>query len=257
MDRPRRLSGCSRAAIAASVALLLAGAAPPAPADIAALSGAWDLVLDGSPRKCRLILALEPAGTGRALRFPAGCRKALPILRSAGSWLVPSGGSVRFVDAAGEPVLELRSESQGRFLARTAAGETYRLERDEAQRLATLPSPPAIGVPQPTPVDPARAPPSASVPGTYAVDRYTERDVCRIVLAPATFAAGRHEARLLDGCRDAGLRAFDPLTWHYDGGRLTLTARRGHEVTLVSEREGRWRRDPEVGAMLVLRKATP
>ena len=71
----------------------------------------------------------------------------------------------------------------------------------------------------------------------------------------AITASGRYEARLLDGCRDAGLSAFDPVAWSYGAGRLTLVARRGHEVQLVSEREGRWRRDPEVGATLVLRKA--
>jgi len=44
------------------------------------------------------------------------------------------------------------------------------------------------------------------------------------------------------------------VAWRYEAGRLTLTSRRGHEVTLISERDGHWRRDPEVGATLVLRK---
>lgn len=259
MDRPRGLIRRARAILAAlAVPPLLIGAGPPAPADIAGLAGPWDLVLEGSPRRCRLTLALDPAGIGRALRFPAGCRLALPILKSAGGWQVPTGGTLRLVDAMGEAVLELRAEGQARFVARTAAGEAYRLERDEEQRIASLPPAPPVGVPQPTPIDPAKAPAPSTLPGAYIVDRYTERDVCRIVLAPTAIgASGRHEARLLDGCRDVGLRAFDPLTWHYEGGRLTLTARRGHEVTLISEREGQWRRDPEVGATLVLRKLTP
>lgn len=259
MDRPRGLSrraGAVLAALAASP--LLIGAGPPAPADINALAGAWDLVLDSSPRRCRLNLALDPAGIGRALRFPAGCRPALPILKRAGGWHVPAGGMLQLVDAMGESVLELRAEGQARFVGKAASGEAYRLERDEEQRIASLPPAPALGVPQPTPIDPAKAPEPSSLPGTYLVDRYTERDVCRIVLAPTAIgASGRYEARLLDGCRDVGLRAFDPLTWRYEGGRLTLTARRGHEVTLISEREGQWRRDPEVGATLVLRKASP
>lgn len=259
MDRPRGLIGRAGVALAAPVlAFILIGAGPPAPADIAALAGGWDLVLEGSPRRCRVTLALDPAGIGRALRFPAGCRLALPILKNAGGWHVPAGGTLRLVNAMGEAVLELRAEGQARFVAKTGAGEAYRLERDEEQRIAALPPAPPVGVPQPTPIDAAKAPAPASVPGTYIVDRYTERDVCRIVLAPAPVGAtGRHEAQLLDGCRDAGLRAFDPLTWHYSAGRLTLTARRGHEVTLISEREGHWRRDPEVGATLVLRKAAP
>jgi hypothetical protein len=62
--------------------------------------------------------------------------------------------------------------------------------------------------------------------------------------------------RLLDGCHDRGLAAFDPVTWRYEAGRLTITARRGHEVTLISERDGTWRRDPEIGMTLILRKLT-
>jgi hypothetical protein len=236
--------------------LLLTAASPPAPADVAAVAGAWDLALEGSNRKCRVTLGLEPVSIGRALRFPAGCRRALPVLNGLTGWLVPERGSLRLIDAAGEPALHFKVEGDAPLTATTAKGETYRLTREEDLRVVNLPPPPPIGVPQETPVDPAKAPPFATLPGTYVVDRYTEREVCRLALAALRLDPTRYEARLLDGCRDAGLRAFDPVAWRYEGGRLTLTARRGHEVTLVSEREGQWRRDPEVGATLILRKAT-
>jgi hypothetical protein len=254
MDWPRGLRSAG-----ALAALVLTGAGPPAPADVAAVAGAWDIVLEGSHRKCRINLTLDAIGIGRALRFPAGCRKALPVLKDAGGWLMPDRGALRLVDAMGEPALEFRPNGRDRFMATTPKGETYRLEREEEARLASLPPPaPPIGVPQLTPIDPDRAPPAGSLPGTYLVDRYTEREVCGIALTPlALGSGGRYEARLLEGCRDAGLRTFDPLIWRYEGGRLTLTSRRGHEVTLVSERQGHWRRDPEVGATLILRKVTP
>ncbi|HVL70462.1 MAG TPA: AprI/Inh family metalloprotease inhibitor [Beijerinckiaceae bacterium] len=172
-----------------ALAVALAG---PAAAEVATVAGAWELALEGSHRKCRLVLAAE---------------------------------------------------------------ETYRLESPERQvREAALPPPPPLGVPQPTPVDPATAPPVASLPGIYLVDRYLEREVCRIELGLLP-AGERLQARLLEGCRDLGLSAFDPTAWRYAAGRLTLTSRRGHEVTLISERPGQWRRDPEVGATLILRKA--
>jgi hypothetical protein len=253
MDRAHVLKIC----IAALTALLLPGASPPAPADVAAVAGAWDLALDGSSRKCRVTLGLESLGIGRALRFPAGCRRALPVLNGLTGWLVPERGVLRLVDAEGESALQFRAEGEAPLTATTAKGETYRLTREEELRVVNLPPPPPIGVPQETPIDPAKAPPFSALPGTYVVDRYTEREVCRVGLVPLRLDPTRYEARLLDGCRDAGLRAFDPIAWRYEGGRLTLTARRGHEVTLVSERDGRWRRDPEVGATLILRKMGP
>src|SRR3954452_12237515 len=69
-------------------------------------------------------------------------------------------------------------------------------------------------VPPPTPVDPAKAPPAAVLPGVYAVDRYLERDVCKISLGVAMLdASGRYEARLLDGCHDTGLGIFGAVAW--------------------------------------------
>jgi hypothetical protein len=106
--------------------------------------------------------------------------------------------------------------------------------------------------------DPAKAPPFATVPGVYVVGRDPEREVCRVNLGIAMLeASGRYEARLLDSCQDHHLQLFDPVAWRYVAGRLTLQARQGAEVTFVSEREGRWRRNSDVGATLVLWKAMP
>ena len=85
MDRPRGLRLCA-AALAAALSI---AAGPPAPDDPAAISGAWDLSRDGADRKCRLTFWPEPAATGQTLRFPAGCRRALPVLAGAAAWHVP------------------------------------------------------------------------------------------------------------------------------------------------------------------------
>jgi Protease inhibitor Inh len=255
VDRKGRLKALG----AASFALVgLTGAGPAAPADPARLAGAWDLALDGSHRRCRITLALDEGPAGRALRFPAGCRRALPVLNSAGGWLVPANGTVRLLDKQGEPALEFEARDEI-LVAHAKSGEIYHLERQEkaAEPGSTpAPIPAGLGAPQLTPIDPAKAPAFWSLPGTYVIDRYSEREVCRLGLTSTMVGAGgRFEAVLLDGCRDPGLLVFNPAAWRYEGGRLILTARRGHEVTLVSEREGQWRRDPEVGATLVLRKA--
>ena len=50
------------------------------------------------------------------------------------------------------------------MVATTATGEVFRLERPENfVQTIRLPAPPPIGVPQPTPVDPAKAPPLATL----------------------------------------------------------------------------------------------
>jgi len=168
MDRPRRLRLCAGALAAA----LSIAAGPPAPDDPAAISGAWDLSREGTNRKCRLTFGSEPAATGQVLRFPAGCRRALPVLAGAAAWHVPERGILRLLGPAGETTLEFRPEGEDAFTAKTAAaGESYRLERDAEARLARLPlPPPPIGVPQATPIDPAKAPPPGSLPGTYAIE---------------------------------------------------------------------------------------
>jgi hypothetical protein len=249
MGWPHRLAICT-------VAIGLSGPAA-AQLDLTAVAGSWDLSLEGANRSCRVMLAPDESPVGRLLRFPAGCRRALPILNRMGGWTAADADHIDLLDVHGAPMLHFESQDEG-MVAATATGEVFRLERPQGfVQTIRLPPPPPIGVPQPTPVDPVKAPALASLPGTYVVDRYSDRDVCRIDLGRAmVLASGRFEVRLLDGCRDRGLAAFDPVSWRYEAGRLTITARRGHEVTLISEREGFWRRDPEIGMTLILRKAT-
>ena len=250
MGRTHRIRGWA-------AALALAASPAAAQPDLAAVVGSWELSLDGANRSCRLMLSPDESPVGRVLRFPAGCRRALPILNRMGGWSTADADHVDLLDARGVPMLRFATQDDG-MVATATTGEVFRLERPENfVQTIRLPAPPPLGVPQPTPVDPAKAPLLASLPGTYLVDRYAEREVCRIDLGRAMVAAsGRFEVRLLDGCRDRGLAAFDPVSWRYEAGRLTITARRGHEVTLISERDGLWRRDPEIGMTLILRKMT-
>ena len=87
----------------AAAALSLA-AAPLNSVDDAA--GAWEMSLDGSYRKCRVTLGPEDLGSARPLRFPAGCRRALPILNATAGWAFENG-LIRFLDKDGEPILAL------------------------------------------------------------------------------------------------------------------------------------------------------
>ena len=240
------------------------GAAPPAgpatlPETLAGAAGTWDLSLEGGNRRCVLTLALETGPSGRVARFPAGCRRALPLMAGIAGWLFPNEG-LRLVDRNARPLLAFAANRDGMSLGATAEnGERYNLV--PLQIAAMRPPEPAAGAPAPTPVaaEPAApAPPrEGPAPGLYALDRAAQKDVCRLEFAVPADDRETAPVRLLPDCRDSGITVFDPVSWRFANGHLTLKARRGHAVNLVAIGEGRWRRDPEIGVALVLRKVEP
>ncbi|NEU13515.1 AprI/Inh family metalloprotease inhibitor [Methylobacterium sp. BTF04] len=232
------------------------------PHDLAGVPGTWDLSRDGTNRRCMMTLSGESGEAGRRLTFPAGCRRALPVLNGVAGWLF-TDGTVRLVDKNVRPVLPFTRRADARSLvAQSEAGESYSLV--PLQIVAMVPP---VGADAATPATvalpgaPQADAPEASLPGgppqagTYALDRYREQDVCRIELTAG--GAVPAPVRILDGCRDSGLSVFDPVSWRFANGRLTLNARRGHVVTLVPAGDGRWRRDPEVGTTFLLHRVEP
>ncbi len=233
--------------------------APPA---IAPLLGAWDLEQIGAARKCTITLGAEEAAHGRQLRFPATCRRALPILGSIASWNVAPDGSPRLNDALGKAVIAFRKDSDAGLQGKGPDGKDYGLDPKShpraAPRAAVRPAEAAATAAQRrTAVDPASAPSPESLPGRYAVMRQANREACRIALDPAPAGAQAQAPAAFEGnCQDTGLTIFDPVGWRYAAGRLALVARKGHSVELVFE-GGQWRKDPAVGAPLLLRKLQP
>lgn len=240
-------------------------AAPPAdrlPDRFTGVPGTWDLSRDGTNRRCVMTLGLENGPVGRKLAFPAGCRRALPITATMVGWLFTEGG-VRLVDKDVRPLLIFTARpDRGSYGAKAEGGEVYSFvpldiaamrppEPEAALPSAATPpdaAPPAAGQPA-APAIPAPA--GAAAPGLYALDRYRDRDVCRLELGDGGGVT------LLPGCRDSGIEVFGPATWSFGAGRLTLKARRGHTVGLVPNGEGAWRRDPETGTTFVLRRVEP
>ncbi|PTM40862.1 AprI/Inh family metalloprotease inhibitor [Bosea sp. 124] len=274
------LTGRMRLAALAALPLLAAGSllpaaglhaqtAPPprgadrAPEAIRALLGAWDLEMPGASRGCTVTLGAEAAPQGRQLRFPATCRRALPILDTVTGWNLAPEGGLRLQDAQGKTVIAFRDGAPERgFTGSGSDGKAYALASKNHPRAARRPvaSPAelaATAAQRPTLVDPARAPAPDTLPGRYAVMRQPDREACRIVLSPAATGAPAAGPAAFEGlCSDTGLAIFDPAGWRYLAGRLTLVARKGHGVELVFE-NGQWRKDPAVGAPLLLRRLAP
>lgn len=257
---PLLLFGAGILPAAAQIAPLPRGA-DKAPDAIRRWLGAWDLELAGATRSCTLTLAAEAAGNARQLRFPATCRRALPILDAATGWSLAESGQPQLLDAAGKEVIGFRKGSPEAGLdGKGSDGKDYRLlSRDHPRVASARPLSPAAAAAtaaqRQTPVDPATAPAAATLPGRYVLMRQPNREACRLVLSPPS-PNGSATAAFEGACSDTGLTIFDPTGWRYAGGRLTLLARRGHGTDLVFE-NGQWRKDPAVGAPLLMRKLAP
>ncbi|AWN35598.1 AprI/Inh family metalloprotease inhibitor [Methylobacterium radiodurans] len=245
-----------------------AALAPPVdrlPDRFTGVPGTWDLSRDGTNRRCVMTLGLDNGPVGRKLAFPAGCRRALPITTTMVGWLYTEGG-VRLVDKDVRPLLIFTPRpDRGSYGAKSEAGEVYSfvpldiaaMRPPEPDRPVASPqiatAGPETSAPDRPAVQAALPAPAAgeSAPGLYALDRYRDRDVCRLELA------GDGGVTLMPGCRDSGIEVFGPATWSFAAGRLTLKARRGHTVGLVPNGEGAWRRDPETGTTFILRRVEP
>ena len=236
------------------------------------LTGQWDLSLNDTNRRCRLVLRAEDAGPGLALGLPAGCRRAMPLLADVGAWKLQPGDHVTFADAKGKEVLAFMPSGDGPLVATGPEGEIYRLSlapsSAEGQRFGDIAAAPVPGfeVP-PTASAPiklaATTTPAASTPvrgdeiaGRYSVLREGGKDTgCMITLdAKARGLKGGNKALLAPACRDQGIVIFDPVGWTMEKGRLKLTARKGHHATFEQKGDGTWEKEPKEGKALGLKK---
>jgi hypothetical protein len=236
------------------------------------LAGQWDLSLNDTNRRCRLVLRPEQVGPGLALAMPAGCRRAMPLLSEVGTWTLQPGDHLIFADAKGKEVLAFLPNGDGPLLARGPEGETYRLTNPEAsaegQRFSDLPSVQVPGFETPAPAPPplvvaATTTPGAAsaakpdeIAGRYSVLREGGKDTgCMLTLdAKARGLKGGNKALLAPACRDQGITIFDPVGWTLEKGRLKLTARKGHHAIFDQKGDGTWEKDPKEGKALGLKK---
>ena len=236
---------CLLPLVAAGCGLWLAAAsaqtAPPprgaetAPDAVRALLGAWDLELAGAPRSCTVTFGPEAAPHGRQLRFPATCRRALPILDDIRAWSVTPSGRPQLHDAQGKTVIAFEDgEAERGFEGKGPDGKQYLLaSRNHPRAARRPPANPAelnaTAAQRPTRVDPALAPAADSLPGRYVVMRQQNREACRVVLTRGSRRAGAGRLRgSLPRYRPDDLRSR----------RLALCRRQAH----AGRPQGPWRR---------------
>jgi hypothetical protein len=270
---PLRLDRSGPAAVLAfSLVLMAQASAATDLTSVEKLAGQWDLSLNDTNRRCRLVLRPEQVGPGLALAMPAGCRRAMPLLSEIGSWTLQPGDHLTFADPKGKEVLAFLPNGDGPLLAKGPEGEIYRLANAETsaegQRFSDLPSVQVPGFETPAPAPPplvvaATTTPGAAsaakpdeIAGRYSVLREGGKDTgCMLTLdAKARGLKGGNKALLAPACRDQGIIIFDPVGWTLEKGRLKLTARKGHHAIFDQKSDGTWEKDPKEGKALGLKK---
>jgi hypothetical protein len=227
-------------------------------------TGQWDVSLDKSTRVCRITLRAGPVAEsgGRSVGMPAGCRKSLPILSEVQTWSLIDADHIGFADRAGAVVLSFSAEGQEAFVATGPRGEIYRLasvERGLPEKAA--PEKTNAGAERTAEVRTAaagQAPASlraSDAAGRYSILREGGKDTgCMLTLDDRAAGKGGLKATLAPACRDQGIVIFDPVGWRLAGGRLELTARKGHTAQFDLQADGGWLKDPKQGKSLGLRK---
>lgn len=85
------------------------------------------------------------------------------------------------------------------------------------------------------------------VAGRYAILRDDKDTACMLTLQPGG------KAQLAPACRDNGIVVFDPIAWRMERGKLILKARKGHNLEMLRDAAGVWRRDGAEGKGLGFR----
>jgi len=224
-------------------------------------TGQWDISLASSNRVCRLMLYESSVG------MPAGCKRSLPILAKVGFFRVPLADHLTLTDQAGTPVLDFTQREGRVFSASGPDGETYELVAisgavaQAARAPAAKPGMPGFQ-PMETKVAEKTVAPRAPVVsfkpgdivGRYAILRDHNRDTgCMVTLGDARGPSG-YRANLAPACRDQGIVIFDPMGWNLVGGKLVLTARKGHTTKFDYEPDNTWQKDEKEGKPLGLKK---
>jgi hypothetical protein len=237
------------------------GGALPSPL-IRAAAGLWDLSLANTDRRCAITLGMVSSVTEQPLRFPAPCRKALPVLAEASYWKLASGRRLVLLGREARPLLVFDAGPQDTVLwASAVTGESYRLEPRQkslamarpvsgdvivtgASQIASAPSAsasseakPSTAAPLAAPVLPAYLRPSV-VPGFYSVDRGIQRNICYLELMAGVPDIGRlAKVRVIDSCRDERLSRLKPLSWTLEQNELVLAGQEGDSLRF--QRNGR------------------
>ncbi len=236
------------------------------PTAVTAAAGPWEIALQGTAKKCGLVLRAENANAiDHVVAIPSGCRHAMPALGLVRGWNAADANGLTLDGKAGEAELKFARDDDGKLVATGPTGEIYEIAPTGPQHFDApkeIASQPAVAVaakvaaPKPPEITTSAAMEKypgklSDLAGRYVILREGVeggRDVgCMLTLDDKARGPGGFHARLAPACRDNGIVIFSPVGWNFERGRLILTAEKGHSASFEYHADGGWWKDSKEG----------
>jgi hypothetical protein len=201
---------------------------------VAAVVGAWELSNADHDKTCRLNFRADAAPGGNKIDVDKNCPSVFPSTKDIIAWAVDNYGSLRLLNAQGEPVIELTEVESGMYDGFTPEEGRYVMQSAAAAAAAPVRS-------------------ADDMIGDWGIARSTGKPICTLTLASTAAAAGSDNLalKLKPGC-DVLVTRFGPTSWHMDNGELVLQSARGQTWRFEENDTNTWQRLPESADPILL-----
>jgi hypothetical protein len=198
---------------------------------VAAVVGAWELSNADHDKTCRLNFRADAAPGGNKIDVDKNCPNVFPSTKDITAWAVDNYGSLRLLNAQGEPVIELTEVESGMYDGFTPEEGRYVMQSAAAAPIRS----------------------ADDMIGDWGIARSTGKPICMLSLANTAAAAGSDNLalKLKPGC-DALVTRFGPTSWRMDNGDLVLQSARGQTWRFEENDTNTWQRLPESADPILL-----
>ncbi len=203
---------------------------------VAAAVGAWELSNADHDKTCRLNFRADAAAAVGSYKIDVdkNCPGVFPSTKDITAWAVDNYGSLRLLNAQGEPVIELTEVESGMYDGFTPEEGRFILQAAAAAAAAAVRS-------------------ADDMVGDWAIARSTGKPICMLTLANTAAAAGSDNLalKIKPGC-DTLIIRFGPASWRMDKGELVLQSARGQTWRFEENDTNTWQRLPESADPILL-----
>jgi Protease inhibitor Inh len=187
-----------------------------------AMIGAWEFSNADHDKICRFTFRADAVAAGYKLNVDRNCANLFPSTKDLAGWTLDNYGTLRLLDAHGNPIMELAEAEVGIFDGFQPGEGRY--------------------VMQSAPAGPVHS--AEDMVGDWAIARGTGKPICVLTLANNPAGPENLSLKVKPGC-DVLVTRFGPASWRIDRGDLVLQSVRGQTWRFEEDEPNTWSRVPE------------